>query len=236
MTSRTSPETRRAALGQLAIALGPACDMVLGVRHAGSRLDVLVRSDDREIERRRSHRLGPVVDAALLEALAQLPLGEPIPAATIDPMHRLMLDGAPAGVVDTTDGSYTRMWRPAVEVVAVCALATTRRWLPALEGVSTAVGVADRYLVLDAHPGSEALPARALRVGVGVAVLTDGDRAEIVVQPWARARRLGPRRWRFLEAAYSASLGTVRGSPTSHAGLAADRTRRPSDPPGSLRH
>jgi len=226
-------EVRASQMRSLAREIGLLGHPVLGVPHAGGRLDVLTTTDMQEVERRSCHGLGAVGDSLVLEALASLPLDTPVPAMLIDPLRRMAIDGGPAGLVEIADDCYLRRWRPACEATATFSFAAPRGWLRPLELVSTTVGLADRYLVLQSSP-SAALLERAARVGVGVVQCSGPGDAALLAPPASRARRLGVRRWSFLEGVYGRWLALTEGE-TRPSGPREDRRSRPSIPPASQR-
>jgi hypothetical protein len=208
---------------------------VLGVRHAGAALDVIAIVDAEEISRRRAFGLGPVTDPLIVEACADLPLGLPVPMCRLDPFACLVLDGSPPGLVQTVGNSIIRLWRPAVDVVAVTVSCSPRRWLSSLGRVSTAVGLGDRYVLVGGSPVPSALLSRADRLGVGVVQASTGEFPTILARPAPRSLRPGAERWAFLEAAYAALVMSLRGSSPKPAVLGEARTARPSVVPTSQR-
>lgn len=227
-------EVRASQMRSLVREIGLHGHPVLGVPHAGGTLDVLTTIDTEEVERRSRHGLGAVCDGLVLEALASLPLETPVPAVLIDPLRRMAIDGGPAGLVEIGGDCYLRRWRPACEATATFTFAVPTGWLRALELVSTTVGLADRYLMLQSTPPASLLE-RAARVGVGVVQCTGPGDADLLAPPASRARRLGVRRWAFLEGVYGRWLALTEAE-TRPSGLREDRRSRPSVPPASQRH
>ena len=213
--------------------LGRAGHPVFGVSYAGASVHVLVRIDHDEAERRARHRLGAFSDELALEALASLPLGVSVPVESIDPLRRIVIDGCPKGVVQVEDGHYVRRWRPACEVQATFVFATVGGWLGPLERLSVTVGLADRYLIMPAAPRRATLE-RAGRVGVGVVQFDGCVGTRVLLPPVPRPRRLGVRRWRFLEEAYGRWLAVRAARPSPSAQPAARRSH-PSGSPASPR-
>lgn len=218
----------------LAGALGRGVS-VLAVPYAAGTLDAVVVGDSEEIARRQACGLGPMTDPMVIEACAGLPLGHPVVADAVDPIARVALDGAAVGVVEVIDGCYVRLWRPAVEVIAVSASCRPRSWLPSLNHLSTGVGLADRYLLVEGPSASQPLIGRAKRLGVGVVTVSEGV-PTIVTRPAGHPPRPGSRRWAFLEAAYAGVGSPLTGAWTrSEEPSEAQRPRR-SDAPASPRH
>jgi hypothetical protein len=226
------PTLRTPRLTLLATGLGLPAVPVLDVAHAGGLVDVLAVVDAAEHERRRAFGLTAVTDRLLLEALALLPAGVPFPADVVDPLQRVVLDGAARGVVEVVDDCYVRGWRPPCELAAAIVFAPTALWLGALELISTTVGLADRYIVVRARP-SPALLERATKVGVGVVWDEGSDQSRIVTRPRRRPRRLGVRRWTLQERVYERWLAVRATAPTSE-WQSADRTPLPSGPQAPL--
>lgn len=183
---------------------------------AGCRLDVLARPAEQEIDRRRV--AGPpagCLQRAELVALARLPLGAAVPWAEIDLETRLTLDVAPAGVLESSGLTVTRVYRPPVEVVAV--VSSQQPWLRGLREVSLFAAVAPRVLRVSRPPDDVGeLHRCAERLGIGVYV--DGDSPAPLTGPPSQQRvREDARRWEFAEAAYLAYMGQVTATPSATA-------------------
>jgi hypothetical protein len=207
---------------------------VLDVPHVAGTLDAVVIRQAAEIDRRARFGLGAITDPMVIEACADLPVGMPVPADQLDPIARVALDGCPPGIVEVVDGSYVRLWRPAVDVTAVSSSCGPRSWLSALGQLSTGVGLADRYLLVEGPTAPRSLIARAQRVGAGVVAVGDGD-ATIVCRPSGHPLRPGVRRWAFLEAAYELLMQQLTGSSTRPEEPSAARRGRQSGSPASPR-
>jgi hypothetical protein len=208
-------------------------ELVLRVPQRAGALDAVVVSQEDEIERRRTHGLGAITDPMVIEACTALPLGLPVPVGQVDPISRVVLDACPPGVVDVVDGSYIRLWRPAVEAVSVSLFCRATSWRPALGLLSTGVGLADRNLLVEGRAVPGALIDRAERLRIGVVAVTDG-RLDVVCRPVDHPLRPGSRRWAFLEAAYERQA-SITGSSPRRAAPSEVGTRRPSGAQASRR-
>jgi hypothetical protein len=211
--------TARVDATAAAAALGFGGEIAAGLRFAGVRVDALVRPDEQELTRRAMVSLGVLDDHYhLMEALAALPLGEPVPWTDLDLRGRLELDVAPPGVVRATSTHVERVWRPAVQVTGV--IAVTSDWRQGIDRVGLLGGHAPGGIVLLRPPRRTGpLLARAGRFGLGVVALDQRGRWELL-RPATPIHRIDPgaRHWRFLEAAYAAWRQT-----TTSAGPAAQR-------------
>ncbi len=192
----------RPSLTAAASLLGFEGDPVERVQFANKQVTAITQVDQGELERRAQAGLGPVLDYRLVEALASLPLGWPVPWEKIDPIMRAVLDCAPPGVLRATPAQVERLLRPAVRVTGI--LTSTRDWRTGVNTVGILAGHARPGLVLPYRPrDAEPILARAGRFGIGV-VSRDGQGWQLLLA--ARRTRqtdLGPRHWRFLETVYA---------------------------------
>jgi hypothetical protein len=197
--------TAHVKIAAAAKALGFGGQVAAGLEFAGVRVDAVVQPDTQELARRAMAGLGVLDDHYhLVEALAALPLGKPVPWADLDLRSRLELDVAPPGVVQATSTHVERLWRPAVHVVGV--LAVTSDWRQGINRVGLLGRHAPGGIALLRPPRlTGPLLARAGRFGLGVVTLDEHGRWELL-RPATPIHRIDPgaRHWRFLEAALAA--------------------------------
>jgi hypothetical protein len=189
-----------------------------GLHFADQHVEAVVRPDPKETARRAAAGLGALDGHYhLVEALAGLPLGEPVPWAELDRTAQRELAGAPPGVVAATATHVERLWRPAVQVVGV--LAVTGDWRLGIQRAGLLGGHAPGGVVLLRRPRRPGpVLERAGRFGLGVAVPGARGGWELLRPPTPiHPVELGPRHWRFLEAAYAAWRRAADQAPPSPA-------------------
>ena len=101
---------------------------------AGVTVDVVIDLNTEELERRNELQLGPVDDRDLLEVLGHLPLGWRVPVDEIDPVTRVLIEGAPPGLVERVGDTLVRCYRPAIRTAGV--ITCRRDWQQGIELVS----------------------------------------------------------------------------------------------------
>jgi hypothetical protein len=198
----TTARRPRPSLAAAALLLGFEGDPVERVQFANKQVTAIVQVDEAELARRVQVGLGPVLDYRLVEALASLPLGWPVPWEEIDPIVRAVLDCAPPGVLRATPAQAERLLRPVLRVTGI--LTSTRDWRTGVNTVGILAGHGRPGLVLPYRPrNAEPILARAGRFGIGV-VGRDGQGGWQLLLAARRAQQtdLGPRHWRFLETVY----------------------------------
>jgi hypothetical protein len=156
----------------------------------GGQLLALSRIDRSEAHRRQACDLGPVIDRPLLEALAGLPLGEPVRWDDLDPLAQVVLDGAPAGCVDASAATVTRLYTPVLDpVMFIAALAGER----SVQEISLFAADTQRLLVGEKPPAAK-VAQEARQLGIGLALASRHD-LEVVQPASRRFVKPGPRRW-----------------------------------------
>jgi hypothetical protein len=188
--------------------LGFAGELLPEVQYAASTCGVVVQLDPEETKRREAAGLGALASIGrhlpLLQALFDLPFGEPVPWSAITPLAQAELDCAPAGVLERGSHQVVRLWRPALTVsgVVVVARDNSRRglgrvgvhaWLP-------------RGLVTMRRPRpSSMLAFEAAHFGIGLVVPQRPAGWELRLAPQRpRRRRICLQQWQFLEEVYAA--------------------------------
>ncbi|MGH3922300.1 MAG: hypothetical protein ACRDTT_05435 [Pseudonocardiaceae bacterium] len=169
------------------------------VSWAGTRFCAVICPEWEEIDRRAQHGLGAITDYRLLCALSTLPHDIEVPWQAIDPVMAAILDCAPAGVVDASAQGVRLLLRPAVKLTGVYTVSKDRH---ALDRVGMLANEAPAGLVLRQRPpGLDKALARAVRFGLGLGLLDEG---ELHVLAWPiRRPRPSLNRSRLLEAIYA---------------------------------
>lgn len=174
-----------------------------GVEHAGLRVfgvaaRVFHRADGAELHRRREAGQPPILRLGALEALMGLPLGEPVPEASLTERERLLLRTAPPGAVARDADRVVRL--AAVPLRAELAVATGPTWRAALARAARFAPFCARAALADRPPRDAAeAAAEADYYGVGLAV-RDGSGAVPLVPPEPfRPRRHSALKWKFAE-------------------------------------
>lgn len=170
---------------------------------AGVTVDAVIGLDDEELERRNKLQIGSVDDRDLLEVLGHLPLGWRVPVDELDPVMRVLVEGAPAGLVERTGNTVVRCYRPAIRTAGV--IARRRDWRQGIELVSRFASVAPRGLILTGSvlDTDEAISsARRLEIGLAIRRTKAGP-AELLVPAGTRFRRPGTAEWLFSERVFA---------------------------------
>jgi hypothetical protein len=169
----------------------------------GSNAWVFYRYD--ENERARRHRVGAErldrMDA--LEALLQVPVGLPVPLASLaEPLCRA-IGALPGGAAVVGDGQVTRNAVRPLAVDLVVVRSSGRNWRDGLKRAGRFAPFSRRALLID--PPSEeweTLLLEAAFYGIGILIPAGGG-VELVLEPRAyRPRRHTAAAWRFVEQVY----------------------------------
>jgi len=170
---------------------------------AGVVVDVVVELDNEELARRSELRLGAVDDRDLLEVLGQLPLGWRVPVDELDPVMRVVAEGAPPGLVERVGDALVRSYRPAIRTVGV--ITRQRDWRQGIEVISRFASVAPRGLVVTGSLRDfDAAVDAAQRLGIGLAVRTKNASPPLLLVPaGTRFRRPGTADWLFSERVFA---------------------------------
>ena len=172
------------------------------VKMMGVEALICYRLDAREHVRRQRAGTGSIRAADVLELLLGLPVGIPVPVASLTRREQAALVVAPPGSVVVRDGEATRQVVPPVTVDL--ALVAARSWRSGLTMAGRFAPFAARAMVLRRRPADLAeVRLQAGFYGVGVIVLVDDRPAEVLVEPAPfRRRRFTAAGWRFLEEVY----------------------------------
>lgn len=202
----------------------PAAYVCDGARITGGRGDAFVRIDEAEHQRRRQTGLGAITQLWMLDALMNLPLGQPVSVDGLTESEQWVLDRLPAGAAQRDGRWITRVCRPVSEIAAVV------MWSPQWQGVLSRIApftrVAQRMIVLEQVPSDfEQLAWQARYQGTGVWAATANGATELVRAEPVQHRYFKPARWQVYESAYRAWLMTQPGPAPSS----------PDDPDGSAR-
>lgn len=212
-------------IDRVAAMLGFEGTVLPDVSIAAETVTLVIQLDEEEIARRgREGFLRPLTDRMALHAIGELPLGLPVPWASLDPLAAVVLDGLPPGVVESDAEVVVRRFRPAVQLVG--AVICGREPESSLRSVSWLAPDAPRGIGVAQSVCGKRLVDRARTLGIGV-VTDDGSHLQRVVEP---SRRFlvpsGPPRWRNAELAYEAWLTLTRSQPIPRS-PAAPGGRRP---------
>jgi hypothetical protein len=170
---------------------------------AGVTVDVVMGLDDEELDRRNEVQLGPVDDRDLLEVLGHLPLGWRVPVHELDPVMRVLVEGAPPGLVERMGDTLVRCYRPAIRTAGV--IVHQREWRRGIELVSRFASVAPRGLIVTGSVADADEAVRSVRrLGIGLAVRrTKAGPAQLLVPADTRFRRPGTAEWLFSERVFA---------------------------------
>lgn len=180
-----------------------------GDLHQGRLLDTdawfLTSTDPDEAVRRRRCQVSTLEDRDLLRVLAGLPYAVPVAREGLSDVQRRALDAAPAGVVESTGDSVTRIAQPLLRVHAAVVL--HQHWDVGLTKASVFAGVCPRVLVLTAPAAIDAFDlTEAQFYGIGVIDASNPDELKALVLPDLTPRPFGPVSWRLTEIA-AAQIG-----------------------------
>jgi hypothetical protein len=168
---------------------------------------VRYRLEEHEAARRAARRLGVFSSPDVLNLLLDLPLGLPVPVASLARWERSALRSLPPGAVSITKGEVIR---EAVAPVAVdLAIVPARTWRTGLHEAGRFAPFCARLIVLGKPPKDLAeLNTQAGFYGIGVAV-ADGAEPQLLVAPAPfRRQRFTVASWQFLERVYRQVAGT----------------------------
>lgn len=156
---------------------------------------------DSEHARRRRAGPGTISSADVLELLLSLPIGMPVPVASLTGRERAALKSAPRGAVSVCDGQVTR--HAMAPVMVELALVVARTWRDGLEVAGRFTPFCARAMVLRRRPADlVGVQLQAGFYGVGV-IVVDDQSAEMLVEPAPFQRlRFTAAGWRFLEDVY----------------------------------
>jgi hypothetical protein len=169
----------------------------------GSDVWVFYRKDKDEWDRR--NRVGAErldrMDA--LETLLQLPVGMPVPGASLADSLCRAVDVLPMGAALVEDGQVTRQAVRPLVVDMVVVRSSGRNWRDGLKRAGRFAPFGRRALLVDPPPQErETLLLEAAFYGIGILTL-GGDTAELLLEPRAyRPRRHTAAAWRFVEQVY----------------------------------
>jgi len=167
----------------------------------GSEALICYRLDDGEHARRQRAGAGAILSVDVLELLLGLPIGMPVPVASLTGRERAALKPAPHGAVSLRAGEVTRY--AAAPVTVELALVAARTWRNGLVTAGQFTPFCARAMVLRRRPADMAeMALQAGFYGVGV-VVADEHSAEVLVEPAPFERlRSTAAAWRFLEEVY----------------------------------
>ncbi|WP_017592537.1 hypothetical protein [Nocardiopsis potens] len=209
-----SAPARRGGADAAALGCGKAALDALGVPAAGvDSVELRVfgvsallfhRPDRAELRRRREAGQPPILRLGALEALMGLPLGEPVPEASLTERERALLRTAPPGAVARDAGRVVRL--ASVPLRVELAVATGPTWRAALARAARFAPFCARAALAD-RPPRDAAPAAAEAdyYGVGLAVRDGSDAVWLAPPEPFRPRRLSAPKWKFAERVLAAA-------------------------------
>jgi len=176
---------------------------------------VFAELDEFEHDDRRDRDVGSVTDLAVLAALTELPHQMPVPAASLAPHTRQVLDTAPPGIVRASDdGHVERLVRRPVRVHGAVAAG---RWSTVNRHVGAFGTLAEVAVLTRQRPRPAGGPTLQAAVwGQGLAFWAPDDTIEVVQHPEPSLRLPGAYQWWLTEIVYWAMTArTVTASPTA---------------------
>ncbi|WP_420158091.1 hypothetical protein [Nocardiopsis sp. CNT-189] len=169
-----------------------------GLRVFGVSAWLFHRPDRAELRRRREAGQPPILRLGALEALMGLPLGEPVPEASLAGRERALLRTAPPGAVARDAGRVVRL--AAVPLRVELAVATGPTWRAALARAARFAPFCARVALADRPPRDAAsAAAEADYYGVGLAVRDGSETVPLVPPEPFRPRRHSALKWKFAE-------------------------------------
>lgn len=162
---------------------------------------ICYRLDEVEHARRFDVRAGVLASADVLELLLGLPVGMPVPLASLSGRERDALRSAPVGSVVVQGAEVIR--KAVVPVSVELALVGAGTWRRGLEVAGRFTPFCARAMVLAEHPADlDELRVQADFYSVGVIVSTE-QVTEVLVEPTPFRRvRFTAAGWQFLERVY----------------------------------
>jgi hypothetical protein len=167
----------------------------------GTKALLCYQFDDDEHERRRRAGAGAICSADVLELLLGLPIGMPVPVASLSRREGAALKLVPRGAVSERHGQVTR--HAVAPVTVELAVVAAHTWRDGLEVAGRFTPFCARAVVLSRRPADLAdLQMQAGFYGVGVIVIDDQS-TEVLAEPAPFQRlRFKAAGWRFLEQVY----------------------------------
>lgn len=182
--------------------------IVEGVEGADQKVDVIVRPNQRELERR-GDTASPILDRSVLRALMELPLGVEVPWNSLKTTDTLVLRLCGDALVQSTAAGVHRVFEPAFDLVGIVAADDA---LSANISRVTLFGAHAPRAAVGALRSCRRYLATSQRAGVGL-VAYDGSEAWVFSSPDRSRVRATSARWRFAELTYKRWLETVSPSP-----------------------
>lgn len=153
--------------------------------------------DEIEVARRRAVGLGAIADRAVLDALMSLPIGMPVPVASLSDRDARLVRRAPRGAVEVRAGVVTR--RAVSPVVPHLATVPAKAWRLGLVKAGRFAPFCSRSMRLERRPrDAEDAFMQASFWGVGI-VLPEGEM--VTPEPHVRHRHTAAYWW-FSEQLY----------------------------------
>ena len=189
-------------------ALGFKGQLVTGVRLDAATVDLTVRWNVWEMERRRRGGLPALTNLETLELLESLPYGYPVPPDGFQHFERVEMDALGGQVVETTPAGYVRRWQPILDVTGI--FLRSQEWRASLYAVSVFAGDAPRAVIVERRPRNwRELVTAARKVGVGIACMTNGG-AAVLVPPERHLARADALYWQLCEQVYEQITSAAR--------------------------
>lgn len=179
------------------------------VRVFGHEVEATFRRDEAQAEYRLGAALGALTEPDALRALMELPANLPVPAVTIDPLHRLVLDELPRGVVEQREGQLVRRVWPPVDLVCLAKRVYTWEDVQKLSLLRTH---APRLAV--ANRGLANRIMRTCDPDLGVAVVA-GGRMQVERSPGRRWVKPSWQQWLVAETVFAFAGGVSRSRPAT---------------------
>ncbi|WP_423916768.1 hypothetical protein [Candidatus Poriferisodalis sp.] len=189
-----------------------AGERVEGVDVTGQVVDIWVRPNHHEIERRRSHSVGAMCDHDHIRALMDLPEGLHVPLNCLDGATLLAMDDlVDRGAVEFDGDSVSRV---AVQPVAMVGISKVAECWDDARRITWLGSHAPRYVIASGRIAKRVL--KEIDPQVGLAVQHDG---ECRIARTAGARRVFPswQRWVIAERTFEKWLETTQPSHVSQA-------------------
>ncbi|MEV5978573.1 hypothetical protein [Streptomyces sp. NPDC052114] len=184
---------------------------VVEVEARGVSAVLSVRLNMTEVGRRAREGVAPLLDMTVLNGLLQLPVGLPVPVASLTSKERWRLRECPKDAVERSGGQLVRRVVSPLEV-DVAVTRTRRPGRPALLRAGCFGSYAASTVWLDGPAaGSELMVIEAGIYGLGVVHAVDGEAPELLVAPRS-SRSFGHTAagWLFHEQVYEQLLGSSR--------------------------
>jgi hypothetical protein len=174
-----------------------SAEHVVRLYDRSARVEVRVRLDRSEHDRRRLVGLGAVTSERMLDVLMSLPVGVGVRADALNEADQQVVRRAAAGIVDKTDGSFVRQLVRPLVIESVRTAASS--WSSAQPVVSRFAAHCERTVLLPAARLDPLIGFEAEHLGVGIE--TDTGEMFLAPRPFVQ-RRFTTVGWAFSESVY----------------------------------